>query len=163
MKLVYQDLFMVGANQLAAMSLTWGPDHQAAGFNETDWALLTDTTCWSKTQQLKVASCLRLAVSMTLRAAGLAPTPLPGAFVAAVICKLIAPCNRLVAGQNAPESFDAMSASGIYSETEVINTTSQQMMGLICAFSSGDYSSVQSARVEQIVENAVLDEQEVSS
>ena len=160
MKKSFQDLFMVGANQLAAMGIEWGPDQQAAGFSETEWLLLTDTRCWSRSDQQKIPSALRKAVSLTLNIAGLTPTPLPAQFVAAVICKLCAPCNCLVASRCAPESFDAMAASGIYAETEVIASTVQQMDSLICAFQSGDYSSIQSARVDEIAENAAVDGQE---
>lgn len=155
----YQDLFMVGANAIAAMGLEYGVDQKAAGFSESEWDLLTDKTCWSRSQQKQVASALRMAVSLTLRVAGLAPTPLPGVFVAAVICQLIAPCNRLVAGQAAPESYDAISASGVYSDVEVLNTRQEQMTSLIMMFSSEDYSSVQSARVDEMAENAAIDEQ----
>lgn len=159
MKHSYQDLFMVGANHIASMGPNYGSDQQAAGFSEPEWDLLTDVTMWSRAQQKQVASAVRMAVSLTLRVAGLAPTPLPGVYVAAVICQLVAPCNRLVAAQAAPESYDAIAASGLFADTEVLPTTQQAMTSLIMMFSSGDYSSVQSARVDEIAENAAVDEQ----
>ena len=82
------------------------------------------------------------AVSITLNVAGLPPLPLPGAYVAAVICKLCASCNRIVAAMNAPESFDAMTASGITAEPIVIITKREQMIALVVYFSSADFGAL---------------------
>lgn len=161
LKRSYQDLFAVGANRLAAMkTLEYGPDQQAAGFTREEWELLTDATCWTQAQYRQVASALANAVSMTLNIAGLAPTPLPGIFVAAVIVQLVAPCNVLLASRAAPASFDAISAVGIHQAVELVMTPQHQMDGLVTMFMAGDYSSLQGVRVDELVEKAALESQD---
>lgn len=137
----FTEQFNAGAYQMADYSATYGTLQQSAGFSQEDWDLLTDPECWSLSQQRKVHSVLAEAVSISMRVAGLQPTNLPGAYVAAVICRLVAPCNRLVAASRAPRSFDAMTASGIAGPSEVVETTPEQMMGLVCLFSE-DFSGL---------------------
>ena len=85
----FHQLFLLGANQLAVAPMVYGPEQQAAGFTIEEWDILTAQQCWTKAEQMKVSSILSSAVSITLRTAGLPPAPLPGAYVAAVICKLV--------------------------------------------------------------------------
>lgn len=155
----YQNLFLLGANELATYTQEYGAEQQAAGFTKDEWDLLTDETCWTKSQQMKVSSILASAVSITLRTAGLPPVPLPGAFVAAVICKLVEPCNRLVAAASAPESFDVMSAVGLSTETKTIITTKEQMYSLVIYFSSAQFGALESFAVDTLAEQQVLADQ----
>ncbi len=155
----YQQLFLLGANELASTPKEYGPEQQAAGFTKDEWDLLTDATCWTKSEQMKIGSILSSAVSITLRTAGLPPTPLPGAFVAAVICKLVAPCNRLVAATSAPESFDAMSAVGLTTESVKIITSKEQMYALVLYFSSAEFGALERYRIDPEVEAAVIQQQ----
>lgn len=156
----YQNLFLLGANELATHPKEYGPEQQAAGFTKDEWDLLTQTDCWTKTQQLKITSLLSNAISITLRTAGLPPTPLPGAFVAAVICKLVASCNRIVAAASAPESFDVMSAVGLTSETQTIITSKEQMYALVIYFSSQQFSALEQFSVDELAEQQALDAQQ---
>jgi len=155
----YQQLFLLGANRLATAGIEYGVEQQAAGFTEDDWLLLTSTECWSQQEQLKLPSLIANCVSITLRTAGLPPTPLPGAYVAACICKLVSPCNRLVAAASAPESFDVMSAAGIAAETMKVITSQEQMYGLVVYFSSAEFGALESFRVDEMVEAAVIEAQ----
>ena len=155
----YQSLFLLGANQLASLDDVYGPEQQAAGFTNEEWNLLTDSKCWTKEQQLKMPSILSAAVSITLRTAGLPPAPLPGAFVAAVICKLVKPCNRLVAAASAPESFDALSAVGLTHETQVKTTTREQMYALVTYFSSAEFAALEQFSVDALIQQQVISEQ----
>lgn len=155
----YQNLFLLGANELATHSHDYGTEQQAAGFTKDEWDLLTQDECWTKTQQMKVPSILSSAVSITLRTAGLPPTPLPGAFVAAVICKLVSSCNRIVAAASAPESFDVMSAVGLSTETKTIITSKEQMYALVVYFSSAQFGALESFAVDTIIEQQVLQDQ----
>lgn len=152
----YQQLFLLGANELAVAGAEYGPTQQAAGFTQDEWLLLTAPDCWTKSEQMKIASILANAVSITLRTAGLPPVPLPGAYVAAVICKLVAPCNRLIAAASAPESFDLMSAAGISAESVKIITTKEQMYGLVVYFSSAEFGALGSFLLNAGVQEAVL-------
>lgn len=155
----YQNLFLLGANELATHTQEYGPEQQAAGFTKDEWDLLTADECWSKSEQMKIPSILSSAVSITLRTAGLPPVPLPGAYVAAVICKLVHSCNRLVAAASAPESFDVLSAVGLNSETKTIITTKEQMYSLVVYFSSAQFGALESFAIDSMVEAQVIAEQ----
>ncbi len=155
----FQTLFLLGANQLVSAGTEYGPEQQAAGFTEEEWEILTQVECWTKAQQMKIPSVLSAAVSITLRVAGLPPVPLPGAFVAATICKLVAPCNRLVAAANSPESFDAMSASGMVGEPVEIITTKQQMYALVTYFSSAEFGGLENVALQAASEELFLQQQ----
>lgn len=151
----YNDLFLLGANELVAMTKVYGPDQIAAGFTEEEWSLLTQEDCWTISQQRKIKSVLASACSITLAIAGLPPAPLPGAYVAAVICKLCAPCNRLVAANQAPESFDARSALGLVGESIEVITSQAQMYALVVHFSSAEFAALSSFPVSEVVNAAV--------
>lgn len=155
----FHQLFLLGANELATMETDYGPEQQAAGFTENEWDLLTAKECWTKSEQMKLPGILANMVSITLRTAGLPAVPLPGAFIAACICKLIAPCNRLVAAASAPESFDVLSAAGIAQESVKIITTKEQMYALVVYFSSADFGALDGFRLDPVIENAVIAEQ----
>lgn len=155
----YQQLFLTGANELVAAGTVYSPVHQAAGFTQEEWELLNSEECWTKAEQQKIPSILSSAVSITLRTAGLPPVPLPGAFVAATICKYCAPCNRLVAAASAPESFDALSASGIATEALEIITTKSQMYALVVYFSSSEFGALENVVISEEVQQIILDQQ----
>lgn len=156
----YQQLFLLGANQLAShLGEEYGPTQQAAGFTAEEWGLLTQAECWNDVERRQVPSALQSAVSITLRVAGLPPTPLPGAYVAAVICKLCAPCNRLVAAACAPESYDILSAVGITTPSTQVITTKEQMYALVTYFSSAEFGGLAAFRLDREIEEAVLAEQ----
>lgn len=153
----YQTLFLLGANVLASVARSaYGPIQQAAGFTKDEWDLLTGNDCWTMTEQQKMPSILASAVSITLRTAGLPPVPLPGAFVAAVICKLCAPCNRLVAAASAPESFDVLSAVGLNSESVKIITSKEQMYALVVYFSSAEFGALENFAIDDAAAQQVL-------
>lgn len=152
----FMQLFMLGANELATFTADYGPEQQAAGFTLEEWDLVTQDECWTKSQQLKVSGVISAAVSIALRTAGLPPTPLPGAYVAATICKLIAPCNRLIAAASAPESFDVLSATGLLEESRIVITSKEQMFALVIYFSAHEFGALESFAVDTIAEQQAL-------
>lgn len=156
----YQQLFLLGANELAVTGLEYGPAQQAAGFTQDEWLLLTAEECWTKAEQMQMPSILSNCVSITLRTAGLPAVPLPGAYVAAVICKLISPCNRLVAAASAPESFDVMSAVGLTGESVKLITTKEQMYALVVYFSSAEFAAMESFPLDDFTEATLLESQQ---
>lgn len=157
----FQQLFLLGANELAIAGIEYGPDQQAAGFTQEEWLLLTSPECWTKSEQMKMPSIISNAISITLRTAGLPAVPLPGAYVAAVICKLVSPCNRLVAAASAPESFDAMSAVGLVAESMKVITTQEQMYALVIYFSSAQFGALENFAIDEVVAAAVIANNEV--
>lgn len=152
----FQQLFLLGANALWTMAIEYGVEQQEAGFSKEDWDLLVQAECWNNSERMKVASVLGNAVSITLRVAGLPAVALPGAFVAAVICKLCAPCNRLVAAMMAPESFDAMSAVGLTGESKDIITSKNQMLALVVYFSSAQFGALENFAIDEVTAAAVI-------
>lgn len=155
----FQQLFLIGANELATAPKEYGPEQQAAGFTQEEWELLCSDECWTKAEQMKIPSILASAVSITLRTAGLPPVPLPGAYIAAVICKLVTPCNRLIAAASSPESFDVMSAVGLTGESKEIITTKSQMYALVVYFSSAQFGALENFKIDDIIEESVITEQ----
>lgn len=151
----FNDLYMLGANELAAYTKEYGPEQIAAGFKMEDWNLLVQPECWTKEEQQKIAAILANACSITLRVAGLAPVPLPAAYVGATICKLCAPCNRLVAAQSAPRAFDSRSALGFDGESIERPVGPAQMMALVEYFSSADFAALAAFPVSEVVAAAV--------
>lgn len=139
----FQQLFLLGANQLVAAGTEFAAEHQAAGFTQEEWDVLTSPICWTQPEQMKIQSIISNAISITLRTAGLPASPLPAPYLAATICKYVAPCNRLVAAASCPESFDAMSASGITSEPVEIITSKSQMLALVVYFSSAEFGALE--------------------
>ena len=130
-------MMAIGAMQLVTLGKEHTAQHAAAGFSAEEWNLLTQETPWSQEQRRQVRSVLAEAVNVTLELAGLPSEPLPGQYVAAVIVKVVAPCNRLVAAYRAPETYDAVSASGLVGPTDIVEMTASQMVSLVTAYSSG--------------------------
>lgn len=155
----YDEMFLIGCDEMACTPREYSPVHQAAGFTQEEWNLLVSADAWTSAERAKVPSLLNSAVSICLRVAGLPPAPLPGAYVAAVIAKLVSPCNRLVAAFNAPESFDLMAAAGITSTSVVQPTKREQMIALVGVFSSGDFASLRNFKVDREIERVNLENQ----
>lgn len=155
----FQTMFLLGANELATAPVEYGIEQQAAGFSETEWNLLTSETCWTQADQMKIASIIASAISITLKTGGLPAVPLPGAFCAAVICKLVKPCNRLLAAASCPESYDVMSASGLTGDSMQIITTKEQMTSLVVYFSSAEYGALENVAIDDLVAALVIVEQ----
>lgn len=151
----FKQLFQMGANKLATAPQEFGAVQKAAGFTQDEWELLTTDEGWTQAERMKLKTLISNAVSITLTTAGLPAVPLPGAYVAAVICHLVAPCNRLVAAAAAPESFDALSAVGIHTVSTKVITTQEQMYALVLYFSSDDYEALSSFKISEEIEEAV--------
>lgn len=146
------ETFLVGADELACMPAEYGVQQQAAGFTQEQWNLLTSKDLWTAAERDRIPSLLVTALSISLRVAGLPPSPVPGAYVAAVIAKLVAPCNRQVACHSAPESFDLMAAAGVTGTSQVVPTKREQLLGLVAVFSSGDFRSLAQFKIDTELE-----------
>ena len=151
----FQSLFLVGANKLASNKTEYTDIQKAQGFTKEEWDLLCSEECWTQEERLKIPALVSTAVSCTLRAAGLTPVPLPGAFVAATICRLVCPCNRYVAALAAPESFDVMSASGLTGPVEDNITTKKQMLALVTYFSSAEYGALENVALNAAAKDII--------
>ena len=69
--------------------------------------------------------------------AGMPAIPLPGQYVAAVISEVVSPCNWMLASLKAPDTFDAIDATGLLEQEEVKPMKHEQMMALVMAYGGG--------------------------
>jgi hypothetical protein len=127
--------FRMGAERLN--TATYGKLQHEYGLAKADWDLLRQDDYWTPEQARAVRSILAEVVEICLTVAGMPPTALPGQYVAATIAILVAPQNRIVAAMKAPDTFDALAASGLNQESEIIPMEREQMISLVMAYSGG--------------------------
>lgn len=130
-------MFAAGAVQLASLGVVHTAKHAGVGFSRAQWEMLTQNEMWALVDRVQVRSVLANAINVSLAMAGLPATRLPGQYVAAVIWVLVAPCNRMVAIECAPETYDAVSASGLAGPVEIKPMETEQLQSLVVAYSSG--------------------------
>ena len=147
-------MMQVGALTLVRFGREHTDAHAAAGFSRQEWDLLTCDDMWTAEQQRQVRSILAEAVNVSLTLANLPSDRLPGQYVAAIIAQLVSPCNRLVAARKAPETYDAVAASGLVGPVEVIETTPEQMVALVMAYSSGEVADLPGHAQSDVLEQA---------
>lgn len=111
--------------------------HKGHGIDQHHWEILTSKEYWSVEQARSIRSILANVVEVSMTIAGMPAIPLPGHYVAAVIAEVVAPPNRLLACTKAPDTFDAVVASGITESHEVRDMSTQQLMALVIAYSGG--------------------------
>lgn len=129
--------FRSGAQQLARDGLKYSEIHRAHGISQTDWELLTQDEFWTPEQYRGIRSLLANVVEVSMTVAGLPSVPLPGQYVAAVIAICVSPCNRIMAAQKAPDTFDAVGAAGITETFVVRPMPREQMLSLVMLYSGG--------------------------
>lgn len=130
--------FRHGAQILAKDERKYTSLHKGHGIEQSHWDLLTQEEYWSPDQARQMRSILASVVEVAMTIAGMPAIPLPGQYVAALIAEVVAPANRLVACTKAPDTFDAVAASGLIGTHEVKDMSVQQLMALVIAY-SGDY------------------------
>lgn len=129
--------FQQGAQAIASNEAKYTTLHKGHGIEEHHWELLTQNEYWSPDQARQIRAILASIVEVAMTIAGMPAIPMPGQYVAAVISEVVAPCNRLLACTKAPETFDAMDASGILGTHEIKTMSTQQLMALVIAYSGG--------------------------
>lgn len=122
---------------LARDGLQYGEIHRAHGISQADWKLITQEEFWTPEQYRSVRSLLANVVEVSMTVAGLPSVPLPGQYVAAVIAICVSPCNRIMAAQKAPDTYDAVVASGLQETFQVRPMPREQMVSLVLAYSGG--------------------------
>lgn len=150
--------FRVGALKLAEADKKYTDLHKAHGIEETNWMLLTQEEYWQPNEARAIRSILANVVEVSMNIAGLPPLPMPGQYVAAVIATIVAPCNRMIACVKAPDTFDAVDASGLLGTSEVRDMPVQQLMGLVIAYSGGSQREPAQTRLPASVTRAVAEE-----
>ena len=149
--------FRIGAMRIAKDEKKYTDLHKSHGIEQAHWDLLTTREYWTTDEARAVRSILANVVEVSMTIAGMPAIPLPGQYVAAVIAEVVAPCNWMLAAVRAPDTFNAMDASGLLAGSEVKPMEYQQMMSLILAY-GGDYSGEPSAdKVPRLVGEKVAE------
>lgn len=129
--------FRNGADQLVHGGLKYGPIHRAHGIPQEEWELLVRDEFWTPEETRSIRSILANVVEVAMTVAGVPAVPLPGQYVAAVIAICVAPANRFMAAARAPDTFDAVAASGVTETYAVRPMSREQMISLVMAYSGG--------------------------
>jgi len=126
--------FQIGAEKLADSGNRYTNLHKSHGIEQHQWDILTQKEYWSPEQARSMRSNLANIVEVAMTIAGMPAIPLPGQYVAAVIAAIVAPCNWMVAATKAPDTFDALDASGMLGGSKVKDMTVQQLQSLIMCY-----------------------------
>lgn len=127
--------FRVGARTLAKDNCKYTELHKGHGIDSHAWDLLTQDEVWSADEVRQMRSVLGNIAEVAMSIAGMPSIPLPGQYMAAVICEVVAPCNRFLAAMKVPATFDAVAAAGITESFQVKEMSTEQMMALVLAYS----------------------------
>ena len=128
-------LFDIGAAELAR-DVAESAEVRSADVSAAEWKLLTQKALWTPSQIRRVPQALADVVNASLTVAGIPAMELPGQYVAAVICRVVAVPNRLVAARQAPASFDGHAASGVEGAPAIVPVSRKQMIALVMVYSS---------------------------
>lgn len=145
--------FKYGARQLAKNNRQYGELHKGHGIEQHHWELLTQDEYWTQDQARQIRAILANAIEVSMTIAGMPAIPLPGQYVAAFIVEVVAPCNRYLAAIKAPDTFDAVDASGILGTHEVKTMPREQIMALVLAYSGGYDGQPSEYTVPKLVES----------
>lgn len=129
--------FKIAARRIAQSDREYTDLHKAHGIEESHWKLLTQVEYWTPDQARAIRSILANVVEVSMTIAGMPAVPLPGQYVAALICEVVSPGNWALASMKAPETFDAFDATGLLKQTEVKKMEYQQMLALVMAYAGG--------------------------
>lgn len=136
-KMDIHQAFRVGAELLAKEHCKYTNLHKGHGIDPYHWEILTQNEYWSAEQARDMRSILANVLEVSMTIAGMPAVPMPGQYLAALIALVVAPPNRLMACTKAPDTFDAMAASGLM-ETHVVKPMKvEQLMALVMAYSGG--------------------------
>ena len=152
--------FRYGARRLAQNNCRYTDLHKGHGIEEHHWILLTQAEYWSPDQARQIRSIISNVIEVSMTIAGMPAVPLPGQYVAAFIAEVVAPCNRFLACQYAPDTFNAADASGILGTHEVKPMSREQLMSLTLAYSGGFPDEPMAGRLPQEVKLAMERENE---
>ena len=153
--------FQHGAQILAAGNREYTTLHKAHGIEENHWDLLTQGEYWSPDQARQIRSILASVIEVSMTIAGMPAIPMPGQYCAAVIAEVVSPPNRFRACTKAPDTFDAIAASGLLSTHEVKPMTVQQLMALVIVYSAGFTGEPNAHRLPKEVREPMRKESEV--
>ena len=132
------EMFDQGARIIESYDEKFGPKHISAGLTEYNWDLLRQDDIWNADQAADVRLVIIEAINASLTVAGIPAGPMPGHYVAAVIARLVQPCNWLVACHRVPETYNATGASGAALICEIRPMDVKQLMSLVLVYAARD-------------------------
>lgn len=147
--------FKIGARRIAKDEKKYTDLHKQHGIEEAHWLLLTQPEYWTPDQARACRSILANAIEVSMTIAGMPAIPLPGQYVAALIAEVVAPCNYMLACVKAPDTFDALDASGLMGESQVKTMDVSQLMALTIAYAGGYESEPQNHILPKLVADRV--------
>ena len=150
--------FRVGAQRLAAHQCKYTTLHKTHGIEEHHWKLLTQDEYWSPDETRQMRNVIAGVVEASMTIAGMPAIPLPGHYVAALIAEVVAPVNRMLACTKAPDTFDAVIASGLDQTHEVKEMSVQQLMALVIAYSGDLKKEPQAHKLPKSTRKVVAEE-----
>ena len=128
------EMFDQGARIIESYGEKFGPKHIRAGITEDNWDLLRQDDLWSADQAADARSFITEAINASLTVAGIPAGSMPGHYVAAVIARLVQPCNWLTACHRVPETYNAVQASGVAVSSEIVPMDVRQLMALVLEY-----------------------------
>ena len=130
------EMFRLGARELVRGIYSQFPE---VGLSKADYELLTKEGAWTFEEANKVKSIMVEAVGIVMTKTGLPPVDMPYQYVAAFICEVVAPANRLQACVKAPTSFQIETGTDMQDVNfSIKNASLEQLMACVMAFSSGE-------------------------
>lgn len=147
--------FRHGAEILAQNHCKYTSLHKGHGIDPYHWEILTQNEYWSPDQAREMRSVLANVLEVSMTIAGMPAVPMPGHYTAALIATVVAPCNRLLACTKAPDTFDALAASGLMQTYEVKPMSHEQLMALVILYSGGAFGEPQPHKLPREVEQAI--------
>jgi hypothetical protein len=130
-------MFHIFKTAVVTLAQEYGEQHAGYGISPQDWTLLTQKELWNSDQRSQVRGILSEITNVACTIGGIPAIPLPGQFVAALIAHVVSPANYFVASTRAPDTYDALLASGLQGKVNIQPMTQQQMLSLVLAYSGG--------------------------
>ena len=127
-----------GARIVESFGSEFGDEHMRAGFSKATWDLLRSPRFWSPEQAAHARSLLTEAINACLTVAGIPAGTMPGQYVAVVIYRLVSPCNWMTAAYRAPETYNAVQASGVSVSSEIVSMDVRQLIALVLEYAARD-------------------------
>ena len=128
------EMFNQGIRIIESYGEKFGPKHIRAGLTEDNWDLLRQDDLWDADQAADARSVISEVINASLTVAGIPAGSMPGHYVAAVIARLVQPCNWLTACHRVPETYNAVQASGVAVSSEIVPMDVRQLMALVLEY-----------------------------
>ena len=121
------------------------------GIADQHMKMIRQHKLWNADERMQVDGILNEILNVSLNRAGLPQMELPAELIACMICKIVAPCNRLVAAVKAPAGYKGIKATGLTEEPVIESVDPQTMFAMVIAFSGGYEVPARTETVEEVL------------